>query len=63
MTHCESMPLDCFCGYKMINRKSDGLCGAANFGVGNSNMAFVIEIDTFLLIINRWWHIVIFIQD
>ena len=45
------MPLNCFCGYKMMKRnRIDLQIGeVANFGVGNSNMAFVIEIDAILI--------------
>ena len=48
----QSMPLNWFCGYKTIKRNRIDLQigGAANFGAGNSNMAFVIEIDAFLII-------------
>ena len=45
------MLLNCFCGYKMMKRNRTNLQigEAANFGAGNSNMAFVIEIDAFLI--------------
>ena len=41
----------CFCGYKMIKRNGIGLQigETANFGVGNSNLTSIIEIDAFLI--------------
>ena len=47
----QSMPLNCFCGYKTIkgNRIDLQIGGAANFGMENSNMAFIIKIDAFLI--------------
>ena len=51
MTHCQSMPLNCFCGYKMTKKESVDfqIWGAANLELGYSNMLFVIEIDAFLI--------------
>ena len=51
MTHCQSMPLNCFCGYKMMKRNRIYLQigEVANFGVGKSNVASIIEFDAFLI--------------